>query len=85
MCGACGEPLRPSPEEQVAIDAELVRHERETTEALRAMDYAAVVRWADTPERLAVAALVKGYQPGWVRHRLREMAGTNVRVKPNPA
>ncbi|MGF3022637.1 DEAD/DEAH box helicase family protein [Methylobacterium aquaticum] len=80
VCGACGEPLRPTPEEQAAIDAELVRHERETAAALRAMDYPAVVRWADTPERLAVAARVKGYNPGWVRHRLREMAGAMVRA-----
>ncbi len=73
-CEGCGGPLRPEPEEQREIDAELQKVEQaETSRKLRAMGYGQAVAWADSESKLRQVAKARGFHHKWVMHRLQEM------------
>ncbi|ACB28433.1 DEAD/DEAH box helicase [Methylobacterium radiotolerans] len=72
-CGTCGASLKPCPAEIQEAEAELVERQRQQVEQVRRMDYIEVERWANTPDRLRIAARIRGYHPGWVKHRLNEL------------
>lgn len=72
-CGTCGASLKPCPAEIREAEAELVERQRQQVDQVRRMDYGTVERWANTPDRLRIAARVRGYHPGWVKHRLNEL------------
>lgn len=42
---------------------------------LRTMSYLALLAWADTREKLELAAVARGYKRGWIWHQLRDRAG----------
>jgi superfamily II DNA or RNA helicase len=73
ICTTCGASLTPSPAEIREFEAQLVERQRQEVERVRCMNYGEVERWADTPDRLRIAARVRGYHPGWVKHRLSEL------------
>jgi superfamily II DNA or RNA helicase len=69
-CKACGALLREPPPPQVEVrSGPLIE-----IDALRAMNYGQALRWAgDSRERLHLVAHARGYKPGWVYHRMREL------------
>ena len=72
-CTACGMDLRPPPEEQREIDAELeIVAQAETVKAVRAMSYGQVLVWADTEEKLRQAAKARRFHHKWVKHVMEE-------------
>lgn len=75
-CVACGADLKPTPQEQREIEAELRRVEHlRRIEALRGMSYGKALAWAGSDEsKLHQVAAARGYRRGWVWHRLREIA-----------
>jgi hypothetical protein len=77
-CMACGESLRPTPQEQREIEAELRRVEHlRRIEALRGMSYGKALAWAGRDEtKLQQVAAARGYRRGWVWHRLQEIASS---------
>jgi DNA repair protein RadD len=76
-CMACGADLRPTPQEQREIEAELRRVEHlRRIEALRGMSYGKALAWAGRDEtKLHQVAAARGYRRGWVWHRLQESNG----------
>jgi ribosomal protein L40E len=76
-CSACGADLRPTPQEQREIEAELRRVEHlRRIEALRGMSYGKALAWAGRDEsKLHQVAAARGYRRGWVWHRLQELGG----------
>ena len=42
---------------------------------LRRMSYHGLLAWADTPQKLELARIARGYKLGWVWHQLREREG----------
>jgi superfamily II DNA or RNA helicase len=73
-CGACGARLREPapPRTQVEIHTgPLV-----PIETLQTINYGQALRWAGADRaRLNMVAAARGYKPGWVWHRLQELAG----------
>jgi superfamily II DNA or RNA helicase len=76
-CVACGADLKPTPQEQREIEAELRRVEHlRRIEALRGMSYGKALQWAGSDEaKLQQVAAARGYRRGWVWHRLQESKG----------
>jgi DNA repair protein RadD len=74
-CMACGADLKPTPQEQREIEAELQRVEHlRHIQALRGMSYREAMEWAGESEvRLHHVAAARGYKAGWVWHRKQEL------------
>jgi len=74
-CSACGADLKPTPQEQREVEAELRRVEHlKHLESIRRMSYRQVVEWAGGDEtRLHQVATARGYARGWVWYRLQEL------------
>ena len=72
FCSNCSAPPRPSTPELLEVWLELTATTPLAGE-LRRMTYADVVTWADTPMRVRIAAMVRGFKKGWTWHRLREL------------
>jgi hypothetical protein len=72
---ACGADLKPTPQEQREIEAELRRVEHlKHLESIRRMPYREVIAWAgDDETRLHQVAAARGYARGWVWHRQQEL------------
>ena len=51
---------------------EEVTPERRTL-LIRTMPHDRMIRWANTPERLRMAAEARGYRQGWVHYRMRDL------------
>jgi hypothetical protein len=57
-----------------AVSGALVETDAEMLSArLRTMPYPKLLRWADTREKLELAAAVRGYRRGWVYYQLRAL------------
>lgn len=76
FCSNCGAPPKPAAPSSLELWLELTSTPGLAAE-LRAMTYAQVVTWSDTPQRARVAEMVRGFKRGWAWHRARELeAGT---------
>jgi DNA repair protein RadD len=73
FCSNCGAPPKPVGPSSLELWLELTSTPGLAAE-LRGMSYAAVVAWADTPERARIAEMVRGFKRGWAWHRARELA-----------
>jgi DNA repair protein RadD len=79
QCVGCGAELKPTPAEQREIDAKLIAAERnQMINEIRAMTYHEARRFADSADKARLVAFAKGWKPGWVYYRVRELAGGGV-------
>jgi hypothetical protein len=66
--------LKPTPAEQREIQAKLVAAERnQMIREIRAMTYQEARRFADSADKARLVAFAKGWRPGWVYYRVREL------------
>jgi DNA repair protein RadD len=73
-CVGCGVRLKPTPAEQREIDAKLIAAERnQLIHEIRAMTYHEARRFADSADKARLVAFAKGWKPGWVYYRVREL------------
>jgi DNA repair protein RadD len=73
-CVGCGAELKPTPAEQREIQAKLVAAERnQMIREIRAMTYHEARRFADSADKARLVAFAKGWKPGWVYYRVREL------------
>jgi hypothetical protein len=78
-CVGCGAELKPTPAEQREIDAKLIAAERnQLIHEIRTMSYNEARRFADSADKARLVAFAKGWKPGWVYYRVRELAGGGV-------
>jgi len=74
QCVGCGAELKPTPAEQREIQAKLVAAEqRRMIHEIRAMTYQEARRFADSADKARLVAFAKGWRPGWVYYRVREL------------
>jgi len=79
QCVGCGAELKPTPAEQREIQAKLVAAEqRRMIQEIRGMSYQEARRFADSADKARLVAFAKGWKPGWVYYRVRELAGGGV-------
>jgi DNA repair protein RadD len=73
-CVGCGAELKPTPAEQREINAKLIAAERnQLIHEIRAMTYHEARRFADSADKARLVAFAKGWRPGWVYYRVREL------------
>jgi hypothetical protein len=72
FCSNCGAPPKPATPSSLELWLELTSTPGLAAE-LRAMTYAQVVAWSDTPTRARIAEMVRGFKKGWAWHRTREI------------
>jgi superfamily II DNA or RNA helicase len=72
FCSNCGCPPKPASPGYLDLWLELTSTPGLAAE-LRAMTYAQVVAWADTPARARIAEMVRGFKRGWAWHRARDL------------
>jgi DNA repair protein RadD len=73
-CVGCGAELKPTPAEQREINARLVAAEHsKMINQIRAMTYREACRFADSADKARLVAFAKGWKPGWVYYRVREL------------
>ncbi|MBR1237659.1 DEAD/DEAH box helicase [Bradyrhizobium sp. AUGA SZCCT0182] len=72
-CEACGAPPRPPAKRRSDVDlwCELVG-DPELLKEIRGMSHYQLLAWADNERHARMAAIVKGWKPGWAFHHLRE-------------
>ncbi len=74
QCVGCGAELKPTPAEQREINAKLIAAERnQMIREIRAMTYQEARRFADSADKARLVAFAKGWRPGWVYYRVREL------------
>jgi superfamily II DNA or RNA helicase len=73
-CVGCGAELKPTSSEQREINAKLIAAERnQMIRETRAMTYQEARRFADSADKARLVAFAKGWRPGWVWYRVREL------------
>jgi DNA repair protein RadD len=73
-CVGCGAELKPTASEQREINARLIVAERnQMIREIRAMTYQEARRFADSADKARLVAFAKGWRPGWVYYRVREL------------
>jgi DNA repair protein RadD len=74
QCVGCGAELKPTPTEQREIAAKLIAAERnQMISEIRSMSYQEARRFADSADKARLVAYAKGWRPGWVYYRVREL------------
>jgi DNA repair protein RadD len=73
-CVGCGAELKPTPAKQREINAKLIAAERnQLIGEIRAMSYQEARSFADSADKARLVAFAKGWRPGWVYYRVREL------------
>ncbi|MBR1154597.1 DEAD/DEAH box helicase [Bradyrhizobium sp. JYMT SZCCT0428] len=73
FCNVCGAPPKPRRPTDVDIWSTLVSQPG-LAHRLRGMSYSAAARWADDDQKTRIVAMARSLKPGWIWHRLREIA-----------
>lgn len=70
-CQACAAPPRPAASGDVDLWLKLVR-DPDLLRHIRGMPHHELLAWADDEPRARMAAIVRGWKPGWAYHHLRD-------------